>query len=271
LQNAVMELNRSKKVAFLGGAPSSKDLRPDDDYELWVLGNQFLFRKEDDKPSIIFEIHDDLSEHDEDYPQWLVDKGIHLVVGEKFPIKADHVEVFPFEEAHKILPDKLTSSSAYMMAYALLNDATHIDLYGFDMSVDDLEYFYQRPAMYAWIGYAKAKGIEVHIPEESSLFVDTYDEGKGKAGKPDLALEPFSARQFDEMAAEHQHKVTELTERRGTLEKSILAHSAARATYEQMSRIAKAVENGQRIDSLVDNTRIKSPIENIRYDWPSYK
>jgi hypothetical protein len=267
--NAVMKASRVRKVAMLGGAPSSRDLRPGDDYELWVLGNQFLFRKEDDNPSIIFEIHDDLSEHDEDYAQWLVDKKIPMVVGEQFPIKADHVEVFPFEEAHKLMPDKLTSSSAYMMAYALIHGYTHIDLYGFDMSIDDLEYFYQRPAMYAWIAYAKAKGVEVHIPEESSLFVDTYDEGKGKAGKPDLALEPFSQKQFDEMAAEHQKKVDELNQQKLVVEKSILAHSAARATYEQMSRIARSIEQGQRVDSLVDSTRISAPIQNVRYEWPT--
>jgi len=260
LQNAAVEINRSKKVAFLGGAPSSRDMRPGDDYDLWVLGNQFPFRHDDDKPAIIFEIHDDLSEHDEGYAQWLVDKGIPLVVGEGFPIKADHVEVFPFEEAHAIMPDKLTSSSAYMMAYALIHGATHIDMYGFDMSVDDLEYFYQRPAMYAWIGYAKAKGVEVYIPEESSLFVDTYDEGKGKAGKPDLAMEPFTEKQFSEMADEHEAQIVKLQEKKRIIDTSIASHLAAKLSYQHLMKIARAVEQGQKRQSLVEQSWTVAPI-----------
>ena len=263
MPNAVAQLSPSRKIAIIGGAPSSRDMRPVGDYELWVLGNQFPFLTKDDKPSIIWEIHDDLSNQDEDYAQWLVDKNIPMVVGEGFPIKAKHVEVFPFKEAHAILPDKLTSSSAYMMAYALIHGATHIDLYGFDMSVDDLEYFYQRPAMYAWIAYAKGKGVEVHIPKESSLFVDTYDEGKGTTAG--MAQEPFSEAQFKEMASEHEKKINELTQQQDIINKSILAHGAAKVSYEQMARIARAVEQGQRIDSLVKQTRINAPILGSQY------
>ena len=258
-----VDLKVAYKIAIMGGAPTSRDLRPDGDHELWVLGNQFPFRLKGDKPALIFEIHDDLSNQDEAYAQWLVDKNIPMVVGEGFPIKADHVEVFPFEAAHEIMPHKLTSSTAYMMAYALIHGATHISLYGIDMSIDDLEYFYQRPAMYAWIAYAKGKGIDVYIPEESSLFVDLYDEGRGKtnaAGKPDLALEPFSEKQFHEIKAVHDGMADELRKQKEIVEKSILAHAAAASCYEQMGRIARSVEQGQRVDSLVDATRITSPV-----------
>jgi hypothetical protein len=154
-----------------------------------------------------------------------------------------------------------------MMAYALIHGATHIDLYGFDMSIDDLEYFYQRPAMYAWIAYAKAIGVEVYIPEGSSLFVDLYDEGRGKTnalGKPDLALEPFSEKGFKDIMAEHKKKEDALRKQADIINKSILAHAAAASCYEHMARVARAVEQGQQVESLVDATRIDSPIlENV--------
>ena len=64
------------------------------------------------------------------------------------------------------------------------------------------------------------------------------------------------------MATEHQKKVDELSQQKSIIDKSILAHGAAKVSYEQMARIARAVEQGQKIDSLVKQTRIDSPILN---------
>ena len=77
------------KVAIVCGAPSSEFLAPYDDesWEIWVLGNR-LDRHLDKRVTRVFEIHDDLSEHDDPtaYKQWLVDKKLPLVVGEAFAL-----------------------------------------------------------------------------------------------------------------------------------------------------------------------------------------
>jgi len=89
------------KIAIVCGSPSSEFLAPfeDEDWEIWVLGNRYD-KHEHHRVTRIFEIHDDLSEHEHPdlYAQWLRDKNIPLIVGEKFPEKGKHVKVFPYDE-----------------------------------------------------------------------------------------------------------------------------------------------------------------------------
>jgi hypothetical protein len=232
------------KVAIVGGSPSwSEAPFSNEEWEIWVLGNQ-LDRYEGKRVSKIFEIHEDLSEHPPEYPQWLFDQSIPLVVSDKFPLKA---EIFPKEEAHSLMPDMLSSSPAYMMAYAILKGATNIGIYGVDMAVDDHEYFKQRPAMYAWIAYARASGIEVTISENSSLFRDQYDEGRDWHKKIET---PFSVEGFNEMISIHQNKIEELNAK-------IQGHHGALQAYQRLSKIARAIDSGQNVKNLTDSLIIK--------------
>ncbi len=247
------------KVAIVGGSPSTQFKAPfnDTEWEIWVHGNQ-MDRHLKHRVTRIFEIHDDLSEHDDKYPAWLVDFGMPLVAGRAFPIKGDNVETFPFKRAEKLLDgEHLTSTPAYMMAYALLKGATHISVYGVDMAVDDHEYFYQRPTMYAWIGYARGRGVKVDIPDESPLFKDAYVEGRGSGGKPDLGLAPFTQKNLIDMAALHAEKKGELQAQISRLEALIHTHDGARQAYERLAKVARAVESGQVIHSLSDSAVIK--------------
>ena len=246
------------KVIIVGGCPSSDYLAPfDTDAQVWVHGNQ-LDRHEGKRIDKIFEIHDDLSEHDEAYPQWLINQNIDLVVGVKFPLESDRVTRFPFGEVYKLLDgDHLTSTPAYMMALAILSGAESIGIYGVDMAVDDHEYFYQRPTMYAWIAYAKAKGIEITIPDESSLFKDTYIEGRNSGGKPKLSLEPFSQDEFLQMAQTHNKKMDELQAQQQMINAKIQTHDGCRQSYERMAKVARAIESGQQINSLADTAVIR--------------
>ena len=247
-------INADLKVSIVGGAPTSQYLAPQKN-EVWVLGNQFQ-RHSGRHVTKVFEIHDDLSEHDDKYSQWLVDQRIPLVVGAGFPHSSRDIEVFPFRDANALMGEHLTSSCAYMMAYAILKGATHIGIYGVDMSVDDFEYFYQRPAMYAWIAFAMARGIKVHIPDESSLFNDTHVEGKGSGGKPDTELPPFTEGQFMLMADEHSTKMAHLQAEINNLEVRIHTHNGSKQSYERLAKVARAVESGQTIDTLTKTSVI---------------
>lgn len=231
------------KVLIVGGSPSSQFLAPfgDLDWEVWVHGNQ-LQRHLDHRVTRIFEIHDDLSEHDPEYPQWLVDQKIPLIVGDKFPIKGH--KVFP-QEADVL--GQLTSTPAYMMALAIHEGATHIGIYGVDMAVDDHEYFKQRPSMYAWIAYAKAKGIEITIPKESSLFKDSYIEGRDWGKKPDG---PFTEDSFLEMVNIHQQKI-------GEYNQLIQTHNGCLQAYTRLAKVARAITSGQEVKNLTGSMVIK--------------
>lgn len=233
------------RAAIVGGAPSGKLAFTNHWDEIWGLGNQL--QKYHGQPfTKLFEIHDDLSEHDPQYPLWLANHKIPLLVSEKFPVQTpEHVSVYPKERAKAIFSDGLSSSPAYMMAYAILEGATEIGIFGVDMAVNDHEYFKQRPAMYAWIGYAKGRGIKITIPDESSLCKDTYDEGRDW-GKP---KGPFSESAFDQMIAEHASKQKQA-------EANAYSHQGAIQAYEHMRKVARAIESGQQIINLKDSTEV---------------
>ena len=249
------------KVALVCGSPSSEFLAPfeDEDWEIWVLGNRFD-KHEHHRVTRIFEIHDDITQHgdEEQFAQWLVDKNLPLIVGEKFPIKADNVTVFPFEASRELIgQDYLSSSSAYMMAYAILEGATHIGVYGVDMAVDDHEYFWQRPCMEGWIQFAKGRGVEVTIPEVSALGKCNYIEGRDfkpnqrlsdMGLNPVFAKPPFTNAAFNEMADMHIKKIQEYNGQIAQLQQLIQTHDGCKQTYERLAKVARGVESG--IDNL---------------------
>lgn len=240
-------------VAIVGGSPSTQHLAPfsNPEFEIWVHGNQ-MDRHIERRVSRIFEIHDDLAEHQEGYAAWLVERQIPLVVGRNFPFQGETITTFPYEAANAIMGQHLTSTPAYMMALAILEGAEHISIYGVDMAVDDHEYFYQRPCMYAWIAYAKARGIEIYIPSESGLFKDTYVEGD-KWGKPDLGLAPFTQKQFDTLASVHGQKISEIENQILQLQMKMNAHSGSKQTYERLAKVARAIEAGAEVKTLTES------------------
>lgn len=244
------------KVAILGGSPSTQMLAPFEDktWEIWVLGNQ-LQDYEGKRVTRIFEIHDDISDKDPNYPQWLVDQAKPLIVGGKFPINAKHIDYYPIEKANKLLDGEfLSSSPAYMMAFAILEGATEIAIYGIDMAVDNHEYFKQRPEMYAWIAYAKAKGIKIVIPEESSLFKGTYVEGRDWGKKESDGC--YSMSEFTQMAQAHQKRMDEVDVKIRQLQSDYTSHDGARQVYERLAKISRAMESGIHIKTLTETTKV---------------
>lgn len=253
----------TKKIAIVCGSPSSEFLAPFDDksWDIWVLGNRInRFLEKDLRVSAIFEIHDDLREHGniEAYANYLVGLNIPMIVGDKFPIIDEHVKRFPYDKAKELYGQTyLTSSSAYMMAMAILLGAEEIAIYGVDMAVDDHEYFWQRPCMEAWIGFAKGKGIKVSIPEISSIGKCNYVEGKGRGGKPDFAKPPFTEKEFTNFANKHQELIANMESQIISLQNKIQAHSGCVQTYQRLAQVSRAVEAGINIDSLSQTNKIR--------------
>lgn len=244
-----------KKLAIVCGAPSSEMLAPfnDPDYEVWVLGNRCDKYPRFDR---IFEIHDDLTQHQYGYEQWLVDKNVPLVVGELFPELSSNVEIYPYDETVELFGSLyLTSSSACMLAYALLHGYDHIELYGVDMAVDDHEYFWQRPCMEAWIGFAKGRGVTVVIPDVSPLGKSDYVEGRDYGRERAAFVVPdndYAA--MAQLHAEHAQAICDqlnelapVLDQIDNLKARIAAHDGAKQAYERMSKVARAHEAGQDI------------------------
>lgn len=250
-----------RRLAIVCGAPASEMLAPFDDeenYEVWVLGNRHNRYPRYDR---VFEIHDDLTEHGDPngYADLLVSLGVPLVVGSGFPVQDDPmVEVFPFEEARAIMGRTyLTSSTAYMVAYAIIHGYPHIRLYGVDMAVDDHEYFWQRACLEAWIGLAKGRGIDIDTHETSPVLRSDYVEGVGCGGKPDFSLPPFTQDQFQQMAAIHARSIRECSQQIEALQGKIQAHGGAQQAYERLAKVARAVEMGQKIQTITEQATVK--------------
>jgi hypothetical protein len=62
-----------------------------------------------------------------------------------------------------------TSTFAYMMGIAELEDFERVEIYGFEMS-DEIEYITQKACGEFWIGYLLGKGVEVYTPEGCQLL-----------------------------------------------------------------------------------------------------
>jgi hypothetical protein len=144
-----------------------------------------------------------------------------------------------------------------MLCLAMLRGYEHVELYGVDMAVDDHEYFYQRPCMEAWIGFARGSGVNVVLPAQSPVYKSDYIEGKGCGGKPDFSLPPFTQAAFSDMASDHQAKMDAINSQIEALQRQYVAHDGARQVYAKMAQIARAVEAGQTIESLKHGVALK--------------
>jgi hypothetical protein len=247
------------KIAIVCGSPASELLAPFDDgeWEIWALGNRI---NRYPRVTRIFEIHDDLSEHGDaqKYAEFLAGLNIPMTVGEKFPVKAPHIEAFDFEQSKQLYGSVyLTSSTAYMISKAISEGATEIGLYGVDMAVDSHEYFWQRPCLEAWIGFAKAKGIKITIPPVSPVGRCDYVEGMGCGGKPDFSLPPFTQAEFLSLAAIHTEKIAAIKRQIDILRADLNTHDGCRQAYERLAKVARAVEAGNDIKNLTDSFATK--------------
>lgn len=246
------------KVAIVGAGKRTRDLAPfGTGWEVWVLGNH-IDKYPEDKVSRIFEIHTKQQIETlfpEGYAEYLSNKNIPLIVGEEFPINDVHITIFPLQKALSLMGGHLTSSLSYMAAYAVMEGATHINFYGVDMDVDDNEYFYQRPAMYAWKGYAESKGIEVSAPQ-SSLFDDPLYPVWAKS----QSSGPYTRDEFQRMADKHQLIINEAYEKMTHLQKIIDTHSGCKQVYDRLTKIARATDDGINIQSIEDSTSIKEQL-----------
>lgn len=247
------------KVAIVCGSPSSEMLAPFDDesYEIWVLGNR-VDRFKGKRVTRIFEIHENLSQHPADYAAKLASLGIPIVSCETFPVKADHITPFDYAASESLYGSLyLTSSPAYMISHAIRMGATTIAIYGVDLAITQHEYFWQRPGVEAWIGFAKGRGIKIEIPDICPVGKCKYVEGRdwdgikneyGKAGGL------FSQCEFT--------KIAELTNKKGSLIQAKIneleaekhTYSGAAQAYEHLANVARAVEAGNNIVSLLDTT-----------------
>ena len=137
-----------------------------------------------------------------------------------------------------------------MVCLAMLRGYPYMELYGVDLCIEDFEYFWQRPNMEYWIGFARGKGHEVVLHELSPVCKADYIEGMECGGKPNFAKAPFTEEELIKLAKRHSDKMTGFKQQIRELTDRIHGHEGARQAYTNLARTARAVEAGNDIKTL---------------------
>jgi hypothetical protein len=94
-----------------------------------------------------------------------VDLYFNMHPKQTIPTKKKYIDLdsYPLEKITELTGSQyFTNSASYMLAYALYSKASKVNLFGIDMEAGS-EYVTQRPSVTYWIGYLRAKGVEVSI------------------------------------------------------------------------------------------------------------
>lgn len=255
---ALIQKPREKKIAIVGTAPTSEMEAPfsDESWDIYAIG---YFVNRYPRVTLGFQIHDFLTPEQE---QGHVDTQVPMIVGAGFSLKADHITMFPFEEAKALMPGHavyLTNTIAYMLAYAILQEPTDIAIYGVDMAVDDDEFFYQQPCCHAWIGVAIGKEIRITIPSQSPLFKSPtlYGRSDNANHLEELKRTPFTAEEFEFLKNQHQERVDQLEADIDRTRIMRNTHHGCVQAYDRMAKTARGIEAGQIITNLRDTAVVK--------------
>ena len=178
-----------RQVAIIGLAPSTHDDAPykDPSWELWGLTIDvekcFYFDR-------MFQMHPlsflNSSRNSKIHEDSLKEFDIPIYMQESYSEIPNSI-AYPLDDVISIVGDYFSSSIAYMIGLAILEKVDRIGMWGVDMSADD-EHEYQRPNAEYLLGFAKGRGIDVFVPEESPLLTFGFgdqvlaDDWKGRYG-----------------------------------------------------------------------------------------
>lgn len=192
---AVKKKKARKEVCILGYAEETRDLVHNlpSNVEIWGINMAHMFTKKGANLTRWLQIHprDWASQGSPATGYWGRPKT-HFDFLKSF--KGDVVmsyeepdipncKVFPFDRFEKDFgSDYYTSSFAYLAAMAIDEGYDKIYFYGVNLTAMD-EYIHQKAGLEYFIGYAKAKGIEVEIPDGSGLLTAPNYGVSTKEGK----------------------------------------------------------------------------------------
>jgi hypothetical protein len=166
-----------RKVAIVGFAMSSAMAAPFNDptYSIWGMNQLYRHIPRADR---WFEIHHNWHEHvvdGTDHLGWLQSFPGPVYNSARIPQVPNSV-LFPRRECEEIGTNYWTSSIAFMIALAIRDGFTTIELYGIDLIVGE-EYAYQKPCAEFWIGIANGRGITVGTHRNSALLKHDFCYG----------------------------------------------------------------------------------------------
>lgn len=179
-----------KQIAIVGTAPHRAEAPfTDKTWTIWACspGNMDLPRFD-----VFFEPHDmDELRRDgilqDPYEPWLkTDRGKMMFTDKVYDWIPNCVPLPKDKLVEEFGEYFFTSTPAYMMAMAILQNPDRIGIYGIDMATDE-EYLYQRPGMQFFLTECARRKIEVILPPSSHLTVRYRHYGEPH-GRTEIAL-----------------------------------------------------------------------------------
>jgi hypothetical protein len=171
-----------KSVAITGFAAASRDLVYNEppESEIWCLGGAFHWLKfQPDRKYRWFEIHEMeylVNERDQqllkanlETVEWLKTADMPVYMVEHYDEIPNSIEYPLRDVTDNFGIEYFTSSPAFMFALAMHEGFERISVPGIDLSSGS-EYFFERPCFEYWVGRAHQAGIEVVVPDESSIL-----------------------------------------------------------------------------------------------------
>lgn len=102
--------------------------------------------------------------------------GVPVYMHRQFEDVPTSVE-YPIAEVVERFPrDLFSCTSTYMIPLAIIQGYTEIGLYGIHVAADG-EYAHEAPGIAYWCGVAEALGVEIIVPEESSVLAQGFRYG----------------------------------------------------------------------------------------------
>ena len=192
-------------MAIVGFAPDSRELvrqhYKDDDMDIWSL-NELYMEMPDlaERSDGWFQLHgfEPHKVRDPDHPerlQLMTTTNTDVYMWKKHRVVKDATE-YPKDEILEMFdpygegmcPERVerrerqyfTNSVSWMIALAIHKGYKEIYMYGVNMAQDQ-EFSHQRPSCEFFLGWARGKGIKVHLPIQSDLLmawgIYGWDEG----------------------------------------------------------------------------------------------
>lgn len=170
------ETQKRKVVALVGFAPMTRGLAPLDnpDIEIWTLNEASMMGiKRIDR---LFQMHPrwcwDPNTRDPGYIDWLKSQTCPIYMFETEP-DIPMSRRYPMERMIERFGQDgkpyLTSTFSYQIAMAIDEGYDEIQIFGIDLSSEE-EYRYQRAGAEYLLGYAKALGIKIVLPQDCPLL-----------------------------------------------------------------------------------------------------
>ena len=193
-----------KTVAIVGMSATSCSLapfnEPKEDVEIWCLNEAHAFHQWMKRADRWFQIHETESWHRyiakrdvRGHADWLRANPLDIPIYMQY--QRDDVPKSVGYPLHEIVDrvfkgfwkgeDKVkyfTSTLAYMLGVAELEDFERVEIYGFELA-DEIEYVQQKACAEFWIGYLLGKGVEIYTPENCQiLYSQLYGGDEQGAG-----------------------------------------------------------------------------------------